>query len=333
VLASWKPVHARLLPLRTRTDAFGNRLATSRAGSAVTALFGWYDRHRSWLAPSVLFLAGLAVLLFAFALRQTDASVLYNQGLEQFFTQRYAQAVPLFETAMKQNPNSPSAINANYYYAICFFKQNQWEKTIDIFTQMIVKYPDSIYIPEAEYHIGLSLQNLGRKDQAIAKFRVIMARYPASPWAGHARTQLDAGSAPAPVVGSVTLSSPAGPRAEFDAALALYDQNRLQEAGQAFRAIVDNSPNDELAADSYMYYCFTLFRREMYLQTIQELRIMLNRFPGSPWIPEVQYHIGLSLMRLGQTLQAAAEFEWILKNAPESRWVGFAKERLGEIKK
>jgi TolA-binding protein len=59
---------------------------------------------------------------------------------------------------------------------------------------------------------------------------------------------------------------------------------------------------------------------------------MIEKYPSSIWIPEAHYHIGISLMRQGQAAQAKAEFEWVIKNAPGSRWSAFSKERLGEIK-
>lgn len=333
LLASLRPLSKRLVPLRTRISVLEDRLATTRLGFTVVSLFSWYDRHRQWMAVSIIFSTIVTTFFVFFLLQHTDASVLYNRGLEQFSNQHLEQAIPLFEKAMEQNPNSPSAINANYYLAICFFKQNQWQKTVDIFTQMITKYPDSIYIPEALYHIGLCLQNLGRKVEAQAKFETVTTQYHSSQWADHARTQLNAGKATTSVLGNGAISQAAEARAEYDAAIVLYDQHRLQESGYTFRAVVDKYPNDELADDSYMYYCFTLFRRGMYSQTIHELRIMISSYPLSPWIPEARYHLALSLLHLGQASQAVVEFKRILEDSPDSRWARFAKEKLKEIEK
>ena len=333
VLTSWGPLRRRLPWLRAAPAAIEARLAATLPGLALASLFGGFDRRRQWMAPLVIFTAGMGALILAFSLQQTDSSVLYNQGLEEFTKQRCDKAKPLFEQAIKQNPNSPSAINANYYYAICFYKERRWEKTIDLFEKMAARYPDSVYVPEAEFHIGLSLNNLGRKEQAVAKFQSILVQHPASPWAGHTRTQLEAITRGAVPPGSSPSAPGSGPRAEFDAAIRLYDQNRLKEAGDAFRTIADTYPKDELADDAFMYYCFTLFRREIYAQAIPELQIMVRRFPQSSWIPEARYHIGVSMMRLGQSTQGQAEFEWVLKNAPNSDWAKHSRDRIGEVRK
>ena len=333
VLVSWGPLRRRVPWLRAAPAAIEARLAATRPGLALAALLDGFDRRRKWMAPLVIATAGLGALILVFSLQQTDSSVLYNQGLEEFTKQRCDKAKPLFEQAMKLSPNAPSAINANYYYAICFYKERHWEKTIDLFEQLVARYPDSVYVPEAEFHIALGLNNLGRKGQAVAKFQSILVQHPASPWAGHTRTQLEVIARGAVPPGSVASALGAGPRTEFDAAMVLYDLNRLKEAGDAFRNFANKYPEDELADDASMYYCFSLFRREMYLEAIAELQIMVKRFPQSSWIPEARYHIGVSQMHLGQAQQATAAFEWVLKNAPSSRWAGFSREKLAEIKK
>ena len=333
VLATWSPLRRRAPWLWGVLATIGARLEATRFGRSLASLFAGLDRRRHWVAPLVVVAAGLGALIVAFSLQQTDSSVLYNQGLEEFTNQRCDRAEPLFERAIEQNPNSPSAINSNYYFAICAYKAGRWAKTIERFEQLGARYPDSVYVPEAEFHIGLSLNKLGSKEQAVAKFQSILAQHPASRWAGYARTRLGAMRAGAVPPGNLGSTSGDGPRAEFDAAILLYDQNRLKEAGDAFRSIAGKYPQDDLAGDAFMYYCFTLFRRERYARAVPEFQRMVRRFPRSSWIPEARYHIGVSMMRIGQGAQSRAEFEWVIKNVPNSDWATRSRDRIGEIGK
>ncbi len=308
-----------------------------RADRMLETAGSWVDRTRSWLAPLSLSLAVVAVLLFARLLQQTDSSVLYNQGLDLFTQQQYALASALFARAMEANPNSPSAINAHYYHAICAFKQSEWKPAMESFRQLVKKYPDSVYVPEALYHVGLCLQNEGKKAEADAQFREVIRLHPQSPWAGHSQNYL---SPPPPTAAAPQPAGPAvpaaavdpGPLAAFQAGIQLYNQNRYEEADQAFLSFLKTRPGDDQADDAFMHHCFTLFRRQKWAEAAADFRVMAERYKSSPWVPEARYHIGLCLFQLGKSGEGRAELEELIRLAPDSRWAAFARTRLQEGK-
>ena len=51
-------------------------------------------------------------------------------------------------------------------------------------------FPNSVWVTEAEYHVGLCLRNLGRTDEAVKMFQYVIDTYPGNRWAGFAQEQL-----------------------------------------------------------------------------------------------------------------------------------------------
>jgi len=344
-LIGWGILGVALPPLRRRLTVLSAPLATrvswsplGRVERTFDRATAWMDQKRPWLAPLSLAAATLGILLFARTLQQTDASVLYNQGLDLFTQQQYYRAAGLFARAMQANPNSPSAINAHYYHAICAFKQTEWQKAMDSFRQLVKTYPDSVYVPEALYHVGLCLDSMGRRPEAEAQFREVIRLHPQSPWAGHSQNRLTpavvpASSNPAANPAGPAIPAASGPQAEFQAAILLYNQNRYAEADEAFKSFAGKYPHDGEADDAFMHHCFTLFRRQLWSEALTEFRAMISRYPASGWIQEAHYHLGLCHLNLGKVQEGRTELEELIRQAPDSRWAAHARVRLQEIKK
>lgn len=298
--------------------------------------FTWIEHRRYWLAPAVVLLLMIWIFVFARMMQQTDSSVLYNQGLDYFTQQQYEKASDLFFRAMQVNPNSSSAINAHYYYAICAFKKTEWQKTIDIFRQMVQSFPDSIYVPEALYHIGLCLENLGLRPEAEVQFREVIAKHPGTPWAGHAQNKLTppAGSLSSTPDAGITAPIPStGPAAEYQSAIRFFDQSQWPEADAALLSFVKKYPGDAQTDDAFMHHCFTLFKRQQWKEALSELQIMIKEYASSPWIPEARFHIGLCKLNLGKLGEARSDWESLIRDYPDSRWAAYARLRLEETKK
>ena len=77
-----------------------------------------------------------------------------------------------------------------YFYAICFFKEERYQDVIKEFKSFITKYPQSDYVPEAYYHIGISYQTLKDNPHAKKAFEKVIKDFPASRWAGFSKEAL-----------------------------------------------------------------------------------------------------------------------------------------------
>ena len=87
-------------------------------------------------------------------------------------------------------PLSTTAIHSAYFEAITYLRENKWKEALDVFRQLVARFPDGLNAPEAQYHVGLCLQQLGDQQGAIDAWGETQKRYPDSPWATHAGERL-----------------------------------------------------------------------------------------------------------------------------------------------
>ncbi len=78
----------------------------------------------------------------------------------------------------QQFPDSPLADNALYWIGECRFSQKRFDEAIDAFNEVILTYPDGDKIAAAYLKKGISYMELGKKDEALAAFKLLVAKYP-----------------------------------------------------------------------------------------------------------------------------------------------------------
>jgi tol-pal system protein YbgF len=105
---------------------------------------------------------------------QEAYSVAYNDYLKG----NYDLAVESFNLYRQQFPASPLADNALYWIGECRYSQRKFEEAIDAFDELIVGYPQGDKAAAAHLKKGLSFIELGRKPEALAALKLLVAKYP-----------------------------------------------------------------------------------------------------------------------------------------------------------
>jgi tol-pal system protein YbgF len=105
---------------------------------------------------------------------QEAYSVAYNDYLKG----NYDLAVESFKLYRQQFPESPLADNALYWIGECRYSQRKYEEAIDAFDELIVGYPQGDKAAAAHLKKGLSFIELGRKPEALAALKLLVAKYP-----------------------------------------------------------------------------------------------------------------------------------------------------------
>jgi tol-pal system protein YbgF len=90
----------------------------------------------------------------------------------------FAGAESAFKQFLQQNPNDPLAGNAQYWLGETYFARNQFQQAAAIFAQGYVKYPKSEKTPNVLLSLGISLGNLGKKQQACLSFAKLERQFP-----------------------------------------------------------------------------------------------------------------------------------------------------------
>lgn len=167
----------------------GNLAAPARdAGGRISAVLDGLFRYRPlWAALLVVVLAGAAV---AVRLAWTDPWVPHREGLALFHDAQYDAAEPLLLRSIEVAPTSPAAYFSAYYHALSAYRTQRWEETLLRFDDFIRDYPDGDLVSEAHYRVAESLLEMGRVDDAAARFVRLLDEHPTTVWAGLAAGQL-----------------------------------------------------------------------------------------------------------------------------------------------
>jgi TolA-binding protein len=86
--------------------------------------------------------------------------------------------------------NTDLAPNAQYYIASIHASQGDYENAIREYDMVLEKYSDNNKTPDAIYGKGIALTRTGRRTDGAREFQELMKRFPGSPLAAQACTQL-----------------------------------------------------------------------------------------------------------------------------------------------
>lgn len=102
----------------------------------------------------------------------------YNMAYSDYLKGNFQLAIEGFTLYGDQFPESPLADNALYWIGECHFSQKEFEKAIDQFNTLILNYPRGDKIPAAYLKKGISLMELGKKEEALIVFKLLISKYP-----------------------------------------------------------------------------------------------------------------------------------------------------------
>lgn len=102
----------------------------------------------------------------------------YNMAYSDYLKGNFQLAIEGFTLYRDNFPESPLADNALYWIGECHFSQKEYEKAIDQFNSLILNYPQGDRIPAAYLKKGISLMELGKKEEALVVFKLLISKYP-----------------------------------------------------------------------------------------------------------------------------------------------------------
>src|SRR5262249_45809277 len=107
--------------------------------------------------PWALVVAGLGVVLVTGynMVRASAPPVIYMKGWHAFEKQDYPTAIYYFEWAMRLGGDTPQAAEATFFRAASMLRSERVEEALAGYRDVVENHPDSIWVPEAEFHMGL----------------------------------------------------------------------------------------------------------------------------------------------------------------------------------
>ncbi len=102
----------------------------------------------------------------------------YRMAYNDYLKGNYDLAIESFKLYRQQFPDSPLADNALYWIGECHFSQKKYLEAIDDFNEVTVAYPQGDKVAAALLKKGISFMELGKKDEALAAFKLLVSKYP-----------------------------------------------------------------------------------------------------------------------------------------------------------
>jgi hypothetical protein len=135
----------------------------------------------------------VAVILAATALhvaRDLGPSYYYQLGWKAFEKGDYTISRRHFERAIFLGGESNTAADATFFRAASLLRAGNPAAALAVYQTVIDRFPDSTWVAESHYHVGLCLRQLGRLSEAKDRFRYVITTYPGNRWACFADEQL-----------------------------------------------------------------------------------------------------------------------------------------------
>jgi hypothetical protein len=164
-------------------------LPLRRTGPALDAAL---DRGLGTLHPVILWGGVLGVTCFTglSVARDWGPQFFYKRGWTAFSSNDYITSQHEFEWAMRLGGETNTAADATFFRAASLLRQNKFAEAMEGYRDIVRHFANSMWVAESEYHVGLCLRQLGRLDEAVAKFQYVIDTYPGNRWAGFASEQL-----------------------------------------------------------------------------------------------------------------------------------------------
>ena len=177
---------------------------------------------------------------------------LFQRGMIQGLEKQEDAKIATMQTLLTEFPRSNYADDAGFETAYTYFNKGELDKSKSDLVDLVAKYPRSSYVPRAFVTIGLVQYNQDQDDSALESFKRVITEYPSLPEAKEAleaikNIYVDRGDANGFI--SYAATTPIGnySLAEqdniiFESAKNIYQKGNAKDAYQAINAYFDKFP-------------------------------------------------------------------------------------------
>lgn len=213
-------------------------------------------------------------------------------------------------------------------YSQEFYESKEYQEAIREFRKLIKNYPRSKEAAEAQYYIGLCLEQQNQLYKAFKAYQEVLDRYPFSERSADIEEKQYA-------IGNRLLEGE-GDRNKFVQTVVGGDYDVID----IFKTIIKNAPYGEYAASSQYRIALYLQERGLFQESRDEFEKLLNDYPGTQWAKAAKYQIAFVDAKRSsdsqydqRTTQAAVEeFEEFIATYPDAELSQKAKEQIHKLK-
>jgi tetratricopeptide (TPR) repeat protein len=270
---------------------------------------------------------------------ESDAleSIEFETAKSLYFSENYPQAATKFESYLKSYPNNNLAVEARYFLADAYLKQNKREMALTLMREVVVEnksehvnraiarvaemeFDNQNYHEAIKFYTRLKERSNNRRDQANALLGTTRSHYLLKEYdqTRAAATELiDLGGATPLAMNTAMLFR----------AKSYYNQGQVEEAIREFKATAD-AATDINGAEAQFLLAEALFRQNKFDQSIETAQKFSEKFADFEyWLGRAFILIADNYAAKNELFQAEATLNSIIENSPLPEIVDMAKAK------
>jgi outer membrane protein assembly factor BamD len=248
----------------------------------------------------------LALLAFCFVSQTAWAYWIWTPESKKWTNPKYAP---------KESPQE------QLKFAISYYEAKDYRVSMDELKKLIKYYADAVEAPEAQYYMGLCLEELGKYYEAYQALQKVIDKYPFS-------TRTDDVLQREYIVAQKLLDY----RTQF-IGISMTGENAAIEI---FRKVIENAPYGKYAAASQYKIGLALKAKGYYQEATSEFQKVVDDYPDSEWADPAKFQIALCADKSSldsaydQTLtqEAQKKFDEFVGTHPDAELSTQAQERI-----
>lgn len=208
-------------------------------------------------------------------------------------------------------------------------KREKYLEAINLFTSVIISYPDSIYAPRSQYKKALTFEKMGDIDKACEEYVKLSYTYPDNELVAETIARLG------------TYFSTKGKELEIKSAQASSEEERetidaqakamFKTAADVFSRLAPRFPTHELSGKTLVLSGQCYIRAGDFARATDVLGEAINNYADNhELVAEAMYWRGDAFMKMEALEDAYRQFKKLTWDHPSSKWAKFARGRLTE---
>ena len=225
-----------------------------------------------------------------------------------------------------------------YLRANALRQLNRHGDAVQVYGQLLDRWPDDALAPSAAYEQALSLFKAERYKEAVAagvKLKPKQELKADVMWIlAESHMQLKDADKAAQYYRSIVeecQTSPLRQHAWYRWAHILQTKGEYETAAKQYAAALQAYPGSEGAPQTLFASAYCLSRLGKHAEAVRDWSTLCRRFPDNSLVEESLYHKATSLLYLKQDEQALATFVQLLRQFPKTRFAGEANYWSGTL--